>query len=144
MKIATRFGEMKIEENKIIYFKEGLPGFERLKQFILLEDEESNFCYLQSVEDKDLAFTIISPEYVKADYAPYIGESYFEKLGGGVTEEFVLYNIITLRNPIEESTINLQAPLLIHIERRQGVQVIVEDKHYKVRENLMKLIQERG
>ena len=143
MKIETRFGEMEIDENKIIYFKEGLPGFERLKQFILLEDEESNFCYLQSVEDKDIAFTIISPEYVKSDYAPCIGESYFEKLGGGATDEFVLYNIITLRNPIEESTINLQAPLLIHIERRLGVQVIVEDKHYKVRENFMELIKER-
>lgn len=144
MKIATRFGEMEIDKNKIIYFKEGLPGFEMLKQFVLLEDEESNFCYLQSVEDKDIAFTIISPEHVKSDYTPCIGENYFEKLGGGTTDEFVLYNIITLRNPIEESTINLQAPLLIHIERRLGVQVIVEDKHYKVRENLIKLIKERG
>lgn len=144
MKITTRFGEMEIDENKMIYFKEGLPGFERLKQFILLEDEESNFCYLQSVEDKDIAFTLISPVYVKSDYAPSIGESYFEKLGGGTNNEFILYNIITLRNPIEESTINLQAPLLIHVERRLGVQVIVEDKHYKVRENLMQLIKERG
>lgn len=144
MKLQTRFGEMEADPNKIIQFKEGIPGFETLRKFILIEDAESKFCYLQSVEEEAIAFTMISPEWVKSDYAPCIGESYFEKLGGGKTEDFALYNIVTVRSPIEETTVNLQAPLLIHTTRRVGVQAIAEGKNYQVRHKLIELIQERG
>lgn len=144
MKLQTRFGNIEIKLEKTIEFKEGIPGFEDLRKFILIEDAESKFCYLQSIEESEIAFTIISPEWIKADYTPYIGESYFEKLGGGKTENFVLYNIVTVRQPIEETTVNLQAPLLIHTTRRLGVQAIVEGKHYQVRHKLIELIQERG
>ena len=51
MKLQTRFGEMEVDPNKIIEFKEGIPGFEALRKFILIEDAESKFCYLQSVEE---------------------------------------------------------------------------------------------
>lgn len=147
MTLQTRFGRIEIDKDKIIEFKEGIPGFETLRKFILIEDEESKFCYLQSVEEGAIAFTIISPEWVKSDYTPCIGESYFEKLGGGKTEDFVLYNIVAVRQPIEETTVNLQAPLLIHTTRRLGVQAIVEGKDYQVRHKLIELIeliQERG
>lgn len=145
MKLQTRnFGEIEIDENKKIVFKEGLPGLEALREFILIEDNESSFCYLQSIEKGEIAFTIIDPLVIKSDYAPYIKECYFEKLGGGQTQEFTMYSIVTLRNPIEETTVNLQAPLLIHTDKRIGVQAIVEDKNYKVRHKLAQLIGERG
>lgn len=144
MKLQTRFGEIEIELDKAIEFKEGIPGFEHLRKFILIEDAESKLCYLQSVEEGAITFTIINPEWIKSDYAPCIGESYFEKLGGGKTEEFALYNIVAVREPIEETTVNLQAPLLIHTNRRLGVQAIVEGKQYQVRHKLIELIQERG
>ena len=145
MKLQTRhFGEIEIDENKQIVFTEGLPGFEDLKAFILLEDIDSPFCYLQSLDQGDITFTIIDPLRVKKDYAPYIHENYFDKLGGGNTSEFIMYSIVTLREPIEETTVNLQAPLLIHTDRRVGVQAIVEDKSYKVRHKLVELIGERG
>lgn len=145
MKLQTRnFGEIEIDESKKIVFKEGIPGLESLKEFILIEDHESNFCYLQSLEQGEIAFTIIDPVFIKKDYAPCINESYFDKLGGGASEEFAIYNIITVRNPIEETTINLQAPLLIHTAKRLGIQTIVEDKNDKIRHNLMELMKERG
>ena len=133
-----------INNNQVITFKEGIPGFEDLTKFILLEEEEGVFLYLQSIENKNIAFPILDPYLIKEDYAPNINESYFEKLGGGKTEEFTLFTIATIKSNVGESTINLQAPLLIHTDRRIGVQAIVEDKIYMTRHKIADLIKERG
>ena len=144
MRLYTRnFGEIEVNQDKIIKFKEGLPGFEDLQQFILLESSKGTFYYLQSIQDGDICFTIINPYEVKEDYAPIISEEYFEKLGGGESKEFQIYSIVCLKDPIQESTINLAGPLLIHVDNRLGVQVVTEQKMYTTRENLVKLLKER-
>ncbi len=145
MKINTRnFGDIEIQGEKVITFKEGIPGFEDLKEFILIEEKDSVFHYLQSVEDEQICFVIADPYYFKKDYKPTIKESYFEKLGGGDNEVFSLYVIVTLKDQVENSTLNLAGPLLIHVENRQGVQVITEDADYTTRHKLLDLIKERS
>lgn len=147
MKIKGGSNEMLEKETRqeqVITFKEGIPGFEELTQFIMLEDEDGVFCYLQAMEDEHVVFPIINPYLLKKDYAPNINESYFEKLGGGKSEEFTLFAIATIKDNIQESTLNLQGPLLIHIEKRIGIQAIVEDKVYQTRHKIADLMEERG
>ena len=119
--------------DKIITFKQGIPGFEQLTKFIIQESEHEKFYYLQSVEDESVGFIIIDPYVYDSTYAPTISESYFEQLGGGGDDLFVIYAILTLGNTLAESTINLQAPLLIQTETKQGVQVITEDEKYQTK-----------
>lgn len=145
MKIDTKaFGEMQVQEEKVITFKDGIPGFEDLKKFILIEQPDGVFHYLQSIEDGDICFIITDPHYFKNDYAPTINESYFQKLGGGDNESFSIYSIVTFKDTVENSTINLAGPLLIHVENRQGVQVIIEDKGYTTKHMLVDLRGERS
>lgn len=145
MKINTRnFGEINVQEEKIITFKEGIPGFENLKKFILIEEKDSVFHYLQSVEDGEIRFIITDPYCFKKDYQPTIKETYFEKLGGGADDEFSLYVVVTLKDNTQDSTLNLAGPLLIHVEHRSGIQVITEDKDYTTRHKIVELINERG
>lgn len=134
---------VKESEEKVITFEEGIPGFEHLHCFVFMKSEIENFHYLQSVEDNDICFIIINPYEFKKDYAPIISEEYFEKLGGGKDENFAIYTIVCLRNPIQESTVNLAGPLVIHIENRLGVQVVTEEKMYTTRERLVELLKER-
>ena len=143
MKVTTRnFGEIEVQDEKVITFKEGMPGFEHLHQFIFLDSENKNFHYLQSIEDGNICFVIINPYQFMEDYAPVITEEYFDKLGGGDNEQFALYNVVCLRLPKEESTVNLAGPIVIHIERKLGIQVVTEEKMYSHRHNLMTLIKE--
>ncbi len=143
---TTQFGEIDIDDNKMITFKEGIPGFETLKQYVLLEDEdlESPFKYLQSAEQEDICFVLINPYVFKKDYAPTIDEKYFERLGGGQDEDFFVFVIVTIRKTLEESTVNLMAPLLMHHETRLGMQVIVEDAAYTTKHPILDLKQERS
>lgn len=141
---TAKFGEIEVDETKKIIFNEGIPGFEHLKAYMILEDGDGVFYYLKSLEDGNIAFPIINPHLIKKDYAPHIHESYFEKLGGGESEAFSVFVITTIRENMADTTVNLQAPLLIHTERRVGVQTIIEDKCYQSRHKLMDLLQERG
>lgn len=143
-KYRAVLGDIEIKEEKIITFSEGIPGFEHLKEFILLQGSDSVFSYLQSIEDEDICFVITDPYYFKKDYVPTIKESYFEKLGEGGNEAFTLYAILTLKDKIENSTLNLAGPLLIHVENRQGVQVITEDEDYITKHKLADLIEGRS
>ncbi len=146
MKIDTyTFGSIEISDDKVITFGDGLPGFEKLRKFSIIEAEgEESFRYLQSLEDGSICFTIVDPYLFKKDYAPIIGEVYFEKLGGGPDSDFAIYSIACLKEPIEESTLNLAGPILIHVHNRLGIQVITEEKMYKTKHKIVDLLKERG
>jgi len=136
------FGKITYDIEKEILFTEGVPGFEELKRYIMIEDEdvESPFCYLQSVEDGDISFIMMNPYDVKADYAPSIPKKCFEKLGNEADEHIIL-SIVAIPQDIQSATINLQAPLLINLNTRKGMQVILEDTAYQTRHKLMAMLQ---
>ncbi len=126
---------------KPIVFKKGILGFEEYKNYVIVKDEENMIYYLQSIDNPSVEFIIISPHLFSKPYSPNISELYFKELGGGEDEEFVLYLMVRPSRNSNEITVNLQAPLLLHLERRQGVQVIVEGDEYGMRENLEALIE---
>ena len=143
-KINYSSNELQVKEEKVVIFNEGIPGFENLTKYILLEEENSKFLYLQSLEDENICFVVVDPYVFKEDYAPIISESYFEKLGGGEDSEFVIYAIVCIKKPIGESTLNLAGPLLIHVKNRLGIQVVTEEKTYRTKHTLNELVTERS
>ncbi|NLA75615.1 MAG: flagellar assembly protein FliW, partial [Deltaproteobacteria bacterium] len=66
---TSRFGEIEIEEKRIILFNEGLIGFPDEKEYIIIEHRSgSPFMWLQSVNNPDLAFVIMNPFQVFPGY----------------------------------------------------------------------------
>ena len=60
--ISPIHGKIIYEENEIIRFEKGIPGFQNLKKFVIKEiGEDIPFSVLQSLEDKDIGFLLISP-----------------------------------------------------------------------------------
>ena len=65
---TTRFGELELDESRIISFTEGILGFPNYKKFVLLDrDNNSPFVWLQSVETEELAFVLMKPVHVFPD-----------------------------------------------------------------------------
>ncbi len=139
------FGEIEISEDKFITFKEGIPGFEEVKQFIIIEEEkESPFCYLQSIGKEDVCFILTNPYLFKQDYEPVIPTHYFEQLGGGEVDKFGVFVLVTVKGALEGATLNLMAPLLIQQETKCGMQVILEGQNYTTKHGILELLAERG
>lgn len=135
MEIMTRdFGKVEVDESDIISFNSGLPGFEDLKDFVLLPlVEESPFIIMQAVEDPDVAFVTVEPGNLIQDYEFEISDKAEKKLKIESISNLLILNIITLKDKIDKSTANLSAPIVINLEEKLGQQVILDDQRYQVR-----------
>ncbi|WP_022664682.1 flagellar assembly protein FliW [Desulfospira joergensenii] len=135
MKIGTRkFGEIQIDENKILSMPEGLPGFPGFEKFVMLEDPKTApFCWFQSVEAPNLALVIMDPKIFKPDYTIDL-EKIIQDLGwGGIKKKdilvYVVVNILE-REEDRQITANLMGPLVINSKNNQAVQVVISESDY--------------
>ena len=130
MKVPTRyFGEIEVEENKFILFPWGLPGFENLRQFLLLEEE--GFFWLQSVEERDVIFAVCDPFLYFPNYEVDIPSSECQALGIVSEEEVIILTIMNIQSP-ENIKVNLLAPVIINCRLRMGKQIILENEKYSL------------
>ena len=144
MKMNTKyFGEIEFEDNKIILFKEGIPGFRELTKYIIIEDPEETFVYLQSVENGDISFMTMNPYMLKSDYIIDIKQSYIDSLGGGDTESFLVTVIANIKDDFKEATVNLVAPIIIQSETQLGMQIILEETKYTTKHKIKELLLEK-
>lgn len=129
MIIETKFlGEITIEEKEIIQFSNGLPGFEDIKEFVILPlEKDSPFAILQSIKRKEIGFVIALPFVFKQDYVFDINEEDKEELMIESLEDILTYSIVTLKEPFNSSTLNLQAPILINHKQKIAKQLVLQD-----------------
>lgn len=140
MKAKTRmFGEIDIADEKIITLETGMIGFPDMKKFALIFDQdkgsEAYIKWLQCMDDPEIAFPVIDPTVIKADYNPMVNEEILSPLGE--LKDDGIYVLVTMTVPknIEEMSINLKAPIVINLDNNKAVQIIVEDDYpvkYKI------------
>ncbi len=132
MNIETvRFGNIEIEEDKIIKFKEGIPGFPEDDKFIvILNGEDTPISFLQSVKNGDLSFVILNPFKVYKEYDFEIPETVQKTLRIEKVEDVMIFNMVTIPEDMKKMTANLMAPIVINIREKLGKQIILEDAKY--------------
>lgn len=129
MNIETKFlGEITIEEREIIQFPNGLPGFENIKEFVILPlENDSPFAILQSIKQQEIGFVIALTFAFKKDYAFDLIEEDKIELQLESPEDLITYSIVTLKEPFNSSTLNLQAPVLINQKQKKAKQLVLQD-----------------
>lgn len=140
MNIQTRlFGEIEVDGKKIINFKDGMIGYEDLKQFMIIHDSESksnNVIWLQSLDETSVAFPVIDPLFIKADYNPTVEDELFKNIGEieeGSEEELVVLTTLTAPSDVTKLSTNLRAPIIINPHTLKGCQIIVDNDDYPVK-----------
>ncbi|MBM7585873.1 flagellar assembly factor FliW [Bacillus pakistanensis] len=135
MKIQTSYhGEILIEERDRLVFKNGIPGFGDETSFMLLPVPENPiFQVLQSTNTPGLAFIVTNPFHFFEGYDFTLETGTLDQLGIQQESDVLVYTILTLKNPFENSTANLQAPIVINQKNNHGKQVILNHPDYKTR-----------
>jgi flagellar assembly factor FliW len=149
MKIKTKFfGEIDMADEQVILFPYGIYGFEEFNRFVLLHDEEYEeenetvFRFLQCADDEHLCFTVMDPEYIEPGYSPKLPESSVKKLG--ISGSDTAYLVIALISEnLEDSTANMQGPIVINSKNMLGAQVILEtsepeNANYEIKHKIFK------
>lgn len=140
MLLQTRhFGEIEIEKSSILRFEAGIPGFEPLKEYVLIDNDEENspFKWLQCVNDPQIAFAIANPFGIIKDYNFELPDDAVRELGIEGTEEVAVFSIVVVPEDLTKISMNLKAPLIINSSNKKGAQVVLDTDKYTVRHYIM-------
>lgn len=132
-------GAISYELDEVIKFEKSIPGFEDIYNFIIKDtEEESPFKILQSIDDINIGFVLISPFDVEKEYEIKLTDELIDRLNIKDSTDVVLYSLVTLNSKVENITVNLKAPIVINIKDKKGEQFIVDKEKYKIKHPLMK------
>jgi len=136
---TKHFGEIEVDKDKILTFKEGLPGFENIKKYSILynQDTESPFRWLQSVDEPKLAFALVDPFQIKKDYCIDISDEVLASLGIIKAEEVLVYSVVVVPEDISKMSMNLRAPVIINTGNNRGAQIVLDTDKYTVRHYIL-------
>lgn len=127
---TSTWGSLEITEEQIYEFPKGIPGFEKETRFALLTLEQGPFAYLQSLKEKELAFVIADPFVFYPDYEFELPESESKELALKEDQIYVR-SIVTIKDSVEYSSLNLLAPIVMNTELRLGRQVVLHNSPYR-------------
>ncbi|MCI8507062.1 MAG: flagellar assembly protein FliW [Lachnospiraceae bacterium] len=139
------FGEVELDDDKVLEFPNGIIGFEDYKKFAILYDEddksENRISWLQSLDEQGLAFPVIDPLVVAPEYAPVIEDELLGPLDDPSEEDLLFLLAMTIPSDMTKVTANMKAPFIINAVARKGVQLIVENEDYPVKFNVYESVQ---
>lgn len=147
MIIQTKFhGEQKINNEDIISFESGIPGFLDEKEFSLFSIEGTPLKAMQSIHTKEGAFIITEPFSFFTDYEFNLPDEIIESLKIHSEKDILVFVILTVQEPFDRTTANLQAPIIINQTNKQGKQVILNPTSYTTRHHLIQplAVQQEG
>ena len=143
---TKHFGEININEEQIITFSDGIPGFESLTKYSIIQthDPDSAFCWMQSTENAELAFALVNPFMIKADYEFELTQEKLDMLNIRAPEEVVVYAIVVIPEDVSKASMNLKAPIIINSTTKKGAQIIIDNSKYEIRNFIMDEIQKQS
>ena len=146
MRVQTKFfGEVELDDNKVIEFPNGIIGFEDFKKFAIIydieDDRDTKISWLQSLEEPTLALPVVDPLAVTTEYAPMIEDEFLKPLGNPADEDLLFLLVMTVPSDMTKVTANMKAPVIISTEERKGVQLIVDNADYPVKFNVYESVQ---
>ena len=146
MRINTRiFGEVEIDDTKIIRFANGIIGFPELKEFSLMHDAEkedgSGVKWLQSLQEEGFAMPVMDPLVIMPDYSPQVEDELLKPIGSLDPDHMLVLVTLTVPSDIKKMSVNLRAPIVVHTDSRKACQVIVDDEKYPVKYPIYEMLQ---
>lgn len=130
------FGEIGVNPDKLIVFEEGIIGFDFLKEFLLINDEENeeaSISWLQSVDEPGFAMPVMNPLLIDSGYNPIVEDELLKTLGDFRDENLLVMVTLSIPSQLEQMSANMKAPIIINGENRKACQIIIDNEEYQVK-----------
>ena len=135
---TTRFGTVEVDDARVVTFPSGLLGFSSYREFVLLQpDEDGVFFWLQSVEAPELAFVVTDPSLWIADFKANIRREQMVELDMDAVDDAQVLVIVNKRDDV--LTANLQGPLVINVANCTAMQLVLAEKRWTTRHEIVRL-----
>jgi len=118
----------------VVMTPEGIPGFERSREWVLeREHPDAVFSLLRSVDLPGVGILVAEPWNLAPGYSPDLPDDELARIEVTGPEDLELYVVATLAPDRQQVFLNLAAPLVVHAERRLARQVILDRQGWPLR-----------
>ena len=121
---TSRFGKLEVSEDKIIRFPGGLLGFPQVKQYVLIDYEDTPVKWLQAVDDPAVAFIVMEPTLLVQDFVINLDAATRRALDLETEEDLAVLAIVRVQDG--RVLANLKGPLLFNSRLKTGLQIVLE------------------
>ncbi len=105
-----------------------LLGFEDIKE-LEIKSLDNNFITIELNKEKNLNINLVNIDYFKeADFNFNIDDDTLEKMNIKELKDFKIFFCIVMQKPIEDSIVNLAAPILINEKEKLIGQYVLKDR----------------
>lgn len=133
MLINTRdFGTMTINENDIIQFPCGIYGFENLKRFVILNEDnsdDSSILWFQAVDDAFPCLVTLNPADFYKDFMPKLSSDDMKFFNTSDSGTLSYLSFAVVNSDITKTAINVKSPIALDMKNKIGKQVILENDY---------------
>jgi len=145
MKVDTKaYGLMEVNEKQKVSIPQGLFGFEDYIDYVLLDSDNQPFLWLQSVDEKEIAFILIDPFLFRKDYEANITDEELAEIGIKSSDNALVFVIVTIPQDGGPMTANLQGPVIINKENMMGMQAILSESKWKTKHDIAAELKSQG
>nr|WP_319488422.1 flagellar assembly protein FliW [uncultured Caproiciproducens sp.] len=121
----------------IIHFDEGILGFEDVSEYLLYHEDEDGVIWNLQAADSDIpSFVVVDPYPIVNDYNPVFSQSELDYFGEANTDNLCVLVVAVIKPNLQESVINLKAPIVIDVNSKKAKQIILENSDYPIRYKL--------
>ncbi len=134
-----KLGTIQYNEEDIIFFAQGILGFDKKKRYILVERESYlPFIWMISIDDPDVDFLLADPSIFLPSYKPNVSRRDLKELEIEHPQRPKMYVIVTLKQDIYQSTSNLSGPILLNAAKKLGKQLVLLDDSYSTKHRILR------
>ncbi len=123
---TVRFGSLDLDESVFIQFPWGIPGFEHLKRYALLEHRQGPFKWLQAVDDPAVAFVVCTPETMGFRFI--VPTEKMAPLTLEKEDDFAILTMVLFDQAQKNMRLHLRGPLLFNAASRVAYQWTIDSR----------------
>jgi flagellar assembly factor FliW len=113
------------KEQKMSYEVKGkILGFDNLKRVEIIKVDDL-FYTIKDIDDENISFTAVNP-YQLREYSFDIKPTTQELIGFTKDSNVNVYNIVVIQKPLENSTINFLAPIIVNEDNKTIAQEVLD------------------
>lgn len=103
-------------------------GFENI-QTVEINAIDELFSTMQDTENENISFTLVTP-YLLREYSFDLPAAIKALLEVGEESQISVFNILVIQKPLEKSTINFLAPIIINHDNNKLAQAVLDPKSH--------------
>jgi len=139
---ANRCALKMVRPENIFSFKEGLLGFQSIKDYIfILNDKVKPFMFMHALDGSDICFVCVDVFTVCPKFNVKLPDSFVESLSIERPSDVLLLSLVTVTQKIEDISANLASPLVINMSSKEGRQLVVENSEFPLKYNIWDAIE---